>query len=502
MRLALLALLTLPVAAPAAEPTLELRAATGADLLAAARFVTDFVGGRETVAAAAEVLGAKGHGLDPSRPWGLTVTMTADVIDSPLIVVAPLADEAAFRKAIGGEAKELVGGVTEVSLPGVPVPVYFKAAGDTLYLSAVNAKSLDAANLPDPARFFAGKLPHRVVGTLHYQRVPADVRTVVFAEWELQANDGMRRARRGETPAETKLRQWLLGQTLPLLKAIFDDGDTWTVTFDRDPATGDTAVSATLAAKPDTPLARGVAALKNRPGRTLPPMAGDNLLAATAKVGLPDAAKPGFPAVVDALLAEAVASLPAAQQFLAKLAAEPLLPTLRAGDIDMAVGVATGSASGGVRLLADAVVVNGDDLARTFKSLASFVPKATAAVAFDVQSVGGVKVHTVTLKGKPAQTLLGGPNVNLGTGPDRLLVVAEPTGKLVLAAAEAKPNPDAPLLDLIARPAALAKAFAPDAGTTLDNDSLKLRVTGGETLTIVFTVSGPTLAFLQAAAGR
>ncbi len=274
MFLALLALLSFAPPVPAAGPTLELRAATGGDMLAAARFATDALGGRETVAAAVTLLEANGNGLDLKRPWGLTVAMTPDVIDSPIVVIVPLADAAAFRKALRGkldaDPKELPGGVSEVSLPGVPVPAYFRIVGDTLFLSAVNAKSLDAANLPDPAKFFAAKPAHRVVATLHYQRIPADVRKVVFAEWELQANEGMRRVRRGETPAETKLRQWLLEQTLPLIKAIFDDGDKLTMTFDRDPATGDTAMSATFTATPGSPLARAVAALKGRPGRALP----------------------------------------------------------------------------------------------------------------------------------------------------------------------------------------------------------------------------------------
>jgi hypothetical protein len=258
-------------------------------------------------------------------------------------------------------------------------------------------------------------------------------------------------------------------------------------------------VSATFAATPGSPLARGVAALKGRPGRALPALAGNSLLAATAKFGLPDAAKPGFPGVVDAWVAEALAPIPDAKQLLIKLAAEPFLPTLRAGEIDLAAGVTTGETPGGVQLLADATVVRGDDIARSLKSLASFLPKSAATVAFDAKSVGGVKVHDITLKGKPAETLPTGPAVTVATSADRFIVAAEPTGKLAVAAAEAKPNADAPVLNLVAKPAALVKAFAPDAGATLDNDFLNLSVTGGEALTVRFKVSGPTLAFLKAA---
>ena len=527
----LLALLLLPAGPLRAQeaklgPAIEVRVASVNDLLVAVKFLGESLNQGEAAKQGVEFLksqidDSKGlDGLDPKRPWGLSVTVTPNVIDSPIVLTIPLADRESFLGLLKGklalDPKRLDGDIYEVKVPSVPVPVYFRFTKDAVLVTVMGAKSLDA---PPATDFLAAKETSQVVARLHYDRLPADVKKVVFAQWELQANDGMRRARPGETPTETKLRQWLLEQTLPGIQSLLNDGATLTVAVDIDTpqAKGELRIDARLTPRTGSGLAKTIRALEGRPGVALPLPAARKLLTLDARLGLPDEANKSFAPLVDALLADAVKNAPKGDQIPLQLVTDALKPTLHAGELDLRVAVTAGPNPGAVGVFGAVKTVKGVEVEKLAKFAAGFAPADAATFAFDTATVGGVKLHAVTVKSPEWHDRFATPTLQLGTSDARLLFAAESSGKALEGVAAAAPatasavyRNDVALGTLLAT---LEKGLPADAVRTLYKDAfgvelgtdpgagadnLSLRVTGGDSLHARLVLTGKTLKFLVA----
>ena len=506
-------------------PAIEVRVASVNDLLVAAKFLGESLNQGEPVRQGVEFVKSqfddvKGlDGLDPKRPWGLSVTVTPNVIDSPIVLAVPLADRESFLGLLKGklslDPKRLDGDVYEVKVPNVPMPVFFRFTKDHVLVTVMNAKSLDT---PPRLDFLSAKETSQVVARLHYDRLPADVKKVVFAQWELQANDGMRRARPGETPTETKLRQWLLEQTLPGIQRVMDDGATLTVALDIDTpqAKGEVRLDARFTAKPGSNLAKTIRALEGRPGLSLPLTDARRLFTLDANVGLPDDAKKSFAPLVDALLADAVKNAGKQEQIALQLVTDALKPTLQSGELDVRLAVTAGPKPGAVGVRGAVKTVKGTEVEKLAKFVAGFAPADAATFAFDTATVGGVKLHAVTLKNPEMQAAFGTQTLGLGTSESRFLF-AVGGGKALEVVAAAAPAAGAALyrndIALGTLVAAVEKALPADAVRTLYKDAFgvelgtdpgaaadnfSLRVTGGDSLHARLVLTGKTLKFLTA----
>ena len=526
--LALLLFAAGPVSAQEAKPgpAIEVRVASVNDLLVAAKFLGESVNRGEAVKQGVEFLqsqfdDAKGlDGLDPKRPWGLSVTVTPNVIDSPVVLAVPLADRESLLKLLQGklnlDPKKLDGDVYEVKVPNVPVPVYFRLTKDHVLVTVMNAKSLDA---PPALDFLNGKEASQLVARLHYDRLPADVKKVVFAQWELQANDGMRRARPGETPAETKLRQWVLEQTLPGIQSLLNDGATLSVSLDIDTpqAKGELRIDARLTAKSGTGLAKTIRGLEGRAGVALPLPEARKLFTLDAKLGLPEGAKASFAPLVDALLADAVKDARKDQQIPLQLVTDALKPTLQSGELDVRMAATAGAKSGTLEFFGALQTVKGVEVEKLAKFVAGLAPADAATFAFDTKTVGGVKLHGVTVKQRDMQDRFGTQAVQLGTSDGRFLVAIEAGGKALEGIAAAAARPNAAVFDLDVAlaayatfsekviPAEIARAlyagvYGVELGTDpgAGRDSFAVRVAGGDALTARVVLSGKTLKLLTA----
>src|SRR5262245_37196206 len=84
-----------------AGPTVEVRVRSVNDLFAKAEYLGDILNQGEPAKQAAEFVKnladeKKGiEGIDPARPFGLYGPLTKDVIDSPVVLMLPVADEEA-----------------------------------------------------------------------------------------------------------------------------------------------------------------------------------------------------------------------------------------------------------------------------------------------------------------------------------------------------------------------------------------------------------------------
>src|SRR5205085_1163040 len=97
------------------------------------------------------------EGVDPQRPFGAYAVLTADVANSPVVIMIPIADEKRFlqmlRERLSVEPEKGDDGTLKASLPLIN-EVVLRFADGYLYVGRT-AKDLDRKTLVTPKAFFA-----------------------------------------------------------------------------------------------------------------------------------------------------------------------------------------------------------------------------------------------------------------------------------------------------------------------------------------------------------
>jgi hypothetical protein len=503
-------------------PAIEVRLRSVNDLVEKVEYLGDVVNQAEAAKQAAGFVKSladekKGiEGVDPARPFGLYGFVTKDVVDSPVVLMVPLADEAAFldllKSKIGLEPKKGDGGVYEVRVPNVPAPVFFRFANEYVYATVNDAGHLDKENLLTPKAFFATKDDAILSARLHLDRLPADVKKTVFGQFELQLADAKTAQQPGETPAQHKLRGWALDQLAGTVNRVLTDGTDLTVRLLVEPKTDDLTAEVTFTAKDGSPLGKVIRGLEGRTATAaaLAAGAGSSLAKGGVKVGLPDDAKKDLGPLVDVLVKEAVENVKeGVERQAAKLVIDAITPTLKAGELDAGFIVTGPDDQGRATLLAGLKVVEGGKIEKTIKQFGPFVPENQAKFEFDVEKVGGLALHKVTVSDETVEQAFGTKTVWLATGEDRVLLSIEPDGTAIRAAAKREAG-KAPVLAAevsVVRAVAVAEKGLPadklkelakeafGAAGPAAQDTVRLDVTGGKALTIRFTAKGKAVKY-------
>src|SRR5262249_8638989 len=134
----------------------------------------------------------------------------------------------------------------------------------------------------------------------------------------------------------------------------------------------------------------------------------DAVARTTVKFALPPEAKASFGKVVDAALAQAVKEAGDEGREIAERVVKVLMPTLKAGELDLAAALYSPDAKGRHALLAALAVKDGKEIEKLVKDLSAFAAGA-AEFTFDVEKVGDFALHKVVLNEAPPQfeTLFG-----------------------------------------------------------------------------------------------
>ncbi|MGL6073500.1 MAG: hypothetical protein ACRC8S_04980 [Fimbriiglobus sp.] len=515
----------LPVFAQAPKPALEVRVHSVNDLFATAQFVADIFGQTESTKQGIEFLKSqtdaeKGlYGIDPTRPWGLYATMTPDVIDSPVILMIPITDGEAFLDTVRGklslDPKKDQDGNYKLEVPNFPVPVFFKLTKTQALVTIQSAKSLEAKNIIPEKEFFAQKEEAQVSAKLHFSRIPESVKKVVFGQWELQANDGMKRALPMENPVVTKLRQWALKQSLPGLYNIIFQGEAFKLGVFTNTKThsGEMAIQAGFTAKPGSDLAKQLAVMGTRSGLTLPKVSGLEVARISMKLAMMPEMQASFGKLITEIYDDQLPKLADNEKAGITLFYNALKPTVEAGELDMdwrAVGGAKPEqiiGLGGIRL------VEGQQVASLVKLGASVVPKDQAKFNFDRKKIEKLRLHTAEIMTGKFEEYTGLDKLHLATGESRLLLAIHPKEEMIETLALSKEAPQKPLV-IAVRPASLSryfdvkntgdkyvqnykKAFGVSPGDPNADDLVELQVTGGEEMQVQFRIRAKTATFIK-----
>jgi hypothetical protein len=523
------ALLLLPAFASAQSgPAVEVRLRSVNDLLEKVEYLGGVVNQAEPAKQGVAFIkaladDAKGiEGIDPARPTGLYASVTKDVVDSPVVLMIPLADEEAFLGLLTGKLglapKKGDDGAYKLDVPNVPVPVYFRFANKYVYATVQSAAGIDAKKLLDPKEFFAAKDDAVLSAKVFVDRLPDDVKKTVLAQFELKINDAKERKHAGETDAQRKLRLWGLDQATAAVQTVLAQGKELAVRVFVEPKSDDLSLEVAFSAKDGSNLAKVFRGLSGRTGigsalasETAPVAAGE------VKLALSDEARQSLGPVLDALVQEAIDKAKENDKAGAKLALDSVLPTAKAGELEAAFAVAPWDAGGKLSAVAAVKVVEGAGIEKTIKTFAAFfpnTPQATARFEFDAKKVGGVALHKITIASSPElKEAFGTETLWLGTSDRLLLLSVEADAKAISAAAQAlegkgtKARPLGAEVSVAGVVKLTEKGLKPDqvadavkeafgSEGTVRKDTFKLTVDGGDALTVRATLKGTAVKLM------
>lgn len=519
MRYLLASALTLALAlALPAQPAIEVRVQPVRRFLEVAEYTAKLVdqedaGNQATQFVQSMIDPKKGlEGIDPDRPIGLYATVAENPVESQVVAVVPIADEEAFLGLLTGklslEPKKGDDGVYSVQAPGVPLPVHFRFADKSCYVTVGLPAALEKDRLIAPKTFFAAPESGLLAVRVRLDRLPPKLVKQAIAQAELKAADDAK-----NDPDTPEGRGQKLGRELALaaFAAAATEGKEFAVRLTADPKADDLSADLKLTAKDGTGLQKTFRGLTERKavagGLAVP---SDPLAVLRVNARLTGKAQEQWAEQMTALLAEAVAKAKESDKQAAKLVADAVGPTLKSGVFDLGVAALAGSGKA-VRVVGAAAVVDGKRIETVVKQFAPFAPEDKAKFAFDQGTAGGLTLHTVTVADPKFGQATGTDKVWLGTGEKRLAFAVEPDGKLLKATADQAPAP-APVFEArfaIARilplledalPADKAKALTSEVfgatGPAAGTDALALTVAGGEALTARVSLTGKALALL------
>jgi hypothetical protein len=508
-------------AAQPAEPTIEVRLRSVNDLLDKGEYVAGLAGKEDVVQAARQILknlteeGKGIEGIDPARPFGVYATLNADVINSPVVVMVPIANQDRFlamlKERLEITPEKVEGGALKVVLPDAvknPVldTVYLRFANEYLYV-AREAKDLNPKALIAPKAFFA-KDDGAVASLLvRGDRIPAEVKTFLTGNLELFIAEERRKNGANEDPAQKAILDWLADGVSGGLKSLLDDGKELSVRVYIDPKADEMSAEMVLTPKAGTPMAKYISSLAGK--SSLPAgivSAKDAVARGSVKIAMPDDMKKRFGTMIDGLIDEALKNVNGGEKEAIERALKTLAPTAKAGELDIAAALLGPDAKGRHTLLAAAAIKNGKKIEKLIKDFAPFLEGLAAEFKFDVETVGDFALHKIVLNAVPEEVekLFGTKTIWLALSEDHVAVSIEPDGTAIRAGLKAKPVA-APVLSAEVSLAKLfplaAKELQPDEvkallkdtfgdGSPAGKDTVTVTITGGEQLVAKAKVKG------------
>lgn len=520
MRRVLFAMLVVAPSAPAQAPpapAVEVRVQSVNQFLDRAEYLAKLVdqedAGDQATQFVRSLIDAKTglEGIDPARPMGIYATVAANPVESRVVAVLPIADQEAFLGLLTGklslEPKKGDDGVYNLQVPGVQLPVCFRFADKSCYVTAGLPTALATERLIAPTAFFAAPEDALLAVKVRLDRLPPELVKQAIAQAELRNAD---QAKTDPDTPEGRGQKFGRELFLSAFAAAAAEGQEFSFRVTVDPKADDLSADLKLTAKSGTGLAetfQGLTGRKAAAGGL--PVPADPLAVLRVNGRLTGTAQEQWAGQMDAVMAEAVAKAKESDKQAAKLVRDALAPTIKSGVFDFGLAVLA-DAGKAVRVVGSAAVVEGKRIEAVAKQFAPFAPEEKAKFAFDRGTAGGLTLHTVTIGDPAFRKPFGTDTIWLGTGDSRLVVGVEPDGKLVRAAADLAQAPAPlfearvavarilPLLDdalLADKGSALAAEVFGAAGPA-GKDALAVTVTGGGALTARVSLAGKALALL------
>jgi hypothetical protein len=506
----------------AAGPTVEVRLRSVNDLLDRAEYVAGLAGKENTVQQVRELIkglsedGKGFEGIDTKKPMGAYAVLVKQVETSPFVVMLPIADEDQFLKALKKHfditPQKGEGGTLKITVPFIN-ELHLRFTNGYLYVSQKPA-DLDTKALIKPTVYFA-KDDGAVLSVLvNIDRIPDELKTFVLGAFERGLNDERKKNEENESPAEKRLKALVFDSIIAGFKGLTDDGKQLSVKLFAEAKTDDLTAEIVLTPRAGTPTARNFGALGSKKSVPAGIVAAGGTAAARGNVAIAvsDSMKKEYTAAIDGLLADVLKKAPGDQEAVVKEIIEAVSPALKAGELDAAAALLGPDSKGRYQLLNAAAVKEGKGIEKLLKGLVKqygqFI-EGFVTFKFDEAKVGEFALHRIDLKitDDRFEKLFGTSTIWLATSDKYFAMSVEPDGETIRKALKATAVP-VPIVSAEVAVAKLLPVVHPDLkpdelkallkdafgeGGPNGKDTIKLRIEGGDQMSIKLEVKGKAL---------
>jgi hypothetical protein len=511
--LGLLGLLVIPAPARSAgdekpsEPGIIVRFRSVDDWIARIDNPTKGAGAVENIGpfiklALAQRVGSKGlDGLDLKRPLGLYGMTGTTLAEGLLVAVVPITGEEAFLDLLargGLKVEKGKDGVHTLTASQLPMPLRIRFAHRHAYLGIQGKGDFGKVRLLEPAKVLPAQGDTALVSIMvNLDVVPDALRNQTIAAMEQRFAEERKKPRPGLSKEQDEIAMELADSLVSQMIALVRDGKEWELRLDER-----WVLETRLRARPGSPLATSIAALASTMSRFAGLLKDDDLLGMLVHLRFSQATRAKFHTWFEQTLADAIkAEKNQSQREILELSRNALMPTIKAGEVDVALTVRRAPKSKFVGAVLAVKVKDGEALERMHRELMKKNPseKDIAKIVFDAEKVGGVSLHRVdagnwkTSAGKDAAEvarLFGDNPFYLAYLPDAfILSMGENSLALMKEALAVRPQAG-PLLRIQVSPTVLAESMEKKAPGRDILERMKgnfaLTVTGGPALSVRF----------------
>jgi hypothetical protein len=396
-----------------AAPSVVLRVQSIDELIANFKYLAHIVGRDEDAKKAEDWLmaqtGPKGlEGIDTKRPLGGYAIVKEDLASSTVVVLIPISDEKAFLELLEKQATDKKislekgkDGVYNIDINGLPTTIYFRFAHKHAYVTFQNAEAIAKDVILPPAQVLpVGKEKDTVLSlTLHIDQLPEETRK--YAVSQVKARLGDLKEEMGETKAQHELKVAVVDELTKQLVSVIDDGGALALRLNLDRKANDISLELALGAKEDTKLGGTILELGKAKSNTAGLISPDSVMNLQVNMTVPEHIRKLIgPAIDEAVTQELGKETDTTKKALAEKAFQAILPTVKAGVLDMAVDFRGPGKDKHYTLVSGLKLADGANAEKLMREVAKGLPENNehAKVTLDVAKEGAVSIHQVEIK--------------------------------------------------------------------------------------------------------
>jgi len=465
------------------------------------------------------------EGIDVTKPIGAYITFKEDFGETPpIVILIPVADKDTVLKALeerlGLKVEKEKDGVFKTQADQIPFPIYFRFANDYAYVTINDSANIDAKSLPKPADILVGKPEHIISASVRIDRLPEALKKMAIAAVE----NNLAEAKEAPLPNAPKslieFKDKAIDELVMNLKNILEGGEEASLLLNVDPKKDEVAIELEMKGTKSSQLAKDIKSIRDNKSVVGGALAfPDTALSLNVSVSLAASLKKMLPKVVDDALEEAKKQglIPGDIFDKAEPLIKALLPTVKAGNLDLGIAMIGPDKSDKFTLLAGVKVVDGKKIEEAVKETVKkeLPPEIADLFKLDAEKLSdGSMMHTVKLADfidEKTEKIVGKSDLHIVFRDDLMLVAIGPNAKEVLTKAVTSKPADVGVLQLKVSLARIVPIMG-DNAAELSNakkvaekvfgkggskaDEIRLSVDGGDSLKIKLLAKGKAIQFL------
>jgi hypothetical protein len=477
------------------------------------------------------LLGEKGsEGIDPRRPIGAYGSVSEDVRNSVGAVMIPIGEEKAFLDLLerfNVQTKKNDDGTYTVTPPAIPVPlpIFMRLANKYAYVTVQNAANLAPERLLAPADVFGTEPLKTLSASFFFDRVPADVKDFVMGGLDMRLAEEQGKEQPGETKVQKTLRIEILKELSKHAAMLIKDSGRLDVVVNIDKAAGEVTADLNMSGRKGSQLATAISGMgQSKSVSAAVPGAGAAWVM-SAHIILPESIRKALEPVIDEAIAKMISDADEKGREHARTLLTVLTPTLKSGDIDLAMGLHGPTGDKRYTIVAGLKVKQGNEIETAVRGIVAKIPEAERVIfKLDADSAGSTKIHRLDAQfayNEQSRKYFGSNPILFGVTPELFVAAVGPDASKAVKQGLATQPVTGSLLQLdmgMARlipfiqespsqnnvsPEELEKAAKEAFGSDgKDSDSIRFMVSGGERLTVRASVKASAIKFFGKIAPR